>query len=89
MFGKQPKADLVCVSGRAGVGRMMSYSQPGLSKQGSAHNLHVELGDIAGLDWQEIWLRHWALVHYVGSSPKSPQWLGHFTSKKLHFPILK
>ena len=69
MFGKQPKADLVCVSGRVGVGRMMSYSQLGLSKQGSAHNLPVKLGDIAGLGWQEIWLRHWALVHYVGSSP--------------------
>ena len=37
-----------------------------MSKQASAHNLHVELGDIARLDWQEIWLRHWALVHYFG-----------------------
>lgn len=75
--------------GVGGRGRMMSYSSPDLSKQGFVHNLHVELGDIAALGWQEIWLRHWDLIHYVGSLPNSPQWVGHFTSKRSHFLILK
>ena len=87
MFCKQPKAD-GGGEGR-GVGKDDVIFLARLSKQGFAHNLHIELGDIAALGWQEIWLRHWDLVHYVGSFPNSPQWVGHFTSKRPHFLILK